>query len=321
LRDPSRCAQTTHVGSISERIIMDLSAHLRARSGAFAISSGAVLWGTTGVVMHAVHAHTGLAAVSIGCYRLLVAAVVLAAMRGRDMLRLARTAGLRRGVPLVASGAGLGVYQALYFVGVQEAGVSLATLISIGTAPVVLTVASAVAGGRRPSVTAIGTVACAVGGLALISFSTGSASGPHPLAGIVAAFGSGLTYAGCTALNRRQAGLADPLTLIGAASLVGTLTLLPVSLASGMAFVADRPTVSALLYLGVVPTALGYGLFFGGLRSTPYEVAAVLTLLEPLAATLLAAALLGETLSSAATVGAALLLLAVAGLYVRPVLS
>jgi len=300
---------------------MDLSAHLRARTGAFAITSGAILWGTTGVVVHAVHAHTGLSAVSIGCYRLLVAAVVLAALRGPALLRLARTVGLRRGVPLVASGAGLGVYQALYFVGVEEAGVSLATLISIGTAPVVLTLGSAVAARRRPSVTAFATVACAVGGLALISSSTGSASGPHPLIGIAASLGSGLTYAGCTALNRRQSDLADPLTLTGAASLIGTMTLLPIALASGMGFPADRPTVSALLYLGVVPTALGYGLFFGGLRSTPYEVAAVLTLIEPLAATLLAAALLGETLSSAATVGAVLLLLALAGLYVRPVLS
>jgi drug/metabolite transporter, DME family len=299
---------------------MDFSAHLRARSGAFAISSGAVLWGTTGVVAHAVHAHTGLSAVSIGCYRLLVAAVVLAAVRGPELVRLARGVGLRRGVPLLLSGAGLGVYQALYFVGVADAGVSIATLISIGTAPVVLTIGSAVADGRRPSVAALGTVTCAVGGLALISGSTGSASGPHPLAGIAASLGSGLVYAGCTVLNRRQSDLADPLTLIGAASLVGTLTLLPVSLAAGMGFAADGPTISAVLYLGAVPTVLGYGLFFGGLRSTPYEVAAVLTLLEPLAAALLAAALIGETLGVAALVGAALLLLAVTGLYVRPVL-
>jgi drug/metabolite transporter (DMT)-like permease len=298
---------------------MDLSAHLRARSGAFAISSGAVLWGTTGVVAHAVHAHAGLSAVSIGCYRLLVAAVVLATLRGPDLVRLAGRVGLRRGLPLLLSGAGLGVYQALYFVGVAEAGVSIATLISIGTAPVVLTLASAVADRRRPSAAALGTVACAVGGLALISASTGSASGPHPLAGIAASLGSGLAYAGSTVLNRRQSDLADPLTLTGAASIVGTLTLLPVALASGMGFAADRPTVAALLYLGVVPTVMGYGLFFGGLRSTPYEVAAVLTLLEPLAAALLAAALLGETLGLAGVVGAALLLVAVTGLYVRPV--
>ena len=136
---------------------------------------------------------------------------------------------------------------------------------------------------------------------------------------MVAALGSGLAYAVATALSGLLAGAADPLTLTGATSLVAALTLLPASLASGMAFPADGRTVSALLYLGVVTTVVAYGLFFGGLRSTPTDVAAVLTLLEPLAATMLAAVVLGETLNFVGALGAALLLVAVAGLYIRPV--
>ena len=298
---------------------MDISARLSARSGVLAISSGAVLWGTTGVVVHEVHAHTGLSAVSIGCYRVLVAALVLAVLRGSDMLRLARRVDARRGVVLVLAGASLGISQALYFIAIAYAGVSLATLICIGTAPIVLTVVTAVARRRRPSAMMLGTVACAVGGLGLVSASTGAAPGAHPLTGVVAALGSGLAYAVATALSGLLAGAADPLTLTGATSLVAALTLLPASLASGMAFPADGRTVSALLYLGVVTTVVAYGLFFGGLRSTPTDVAAVLTLLEPLAATMLAAVVLGETLNFVGALGAALLLVAVAGLYIRPV--
>ena len=298
---------------------MDISARLSARSGVLSISGGAVLWGTTGVVVHAVHARTGLSAVSISCYRVLVAAAVLTAFRGSDLLRLARRIGARRGAVLVLAGAALGISQALYFVAIADAGVSLATLICIGTTPVALTVVTAITRRRLPSASMLGTLACAVVGLALVSGSTGSSAGAHPFAGVVAAVGSGLAYAAATALSGVLAGSGDPLTLTGATSLVAALTLLPASLASGMGFGSDGRTVSALLYLGVVTSAVAYGLFFAGLRSTPAEVAAVLTLLEPLAATLLAAALLGETLTPPATAGAALLLLAVAGLYVRPV--
>lgn len=71
------------------------------------------------------------------------------------------------------------------------------------------------------------------------------------------------------------------------------------------------------MYIGVVPTVLAYWLFYRGLRSTASEVAWVLTLLEPLAATALAAIALHEMLSSEGVVGASLLQVAVASLYVR----
>src|SRR5882757_7368850 len=78
-----------------------VSASLRARSGVFAISGGAILWGTTGVVAHAVHARTGLSAVSIAFYRTFTAALVLVAVRGPAIARLIRTArrGRRGGQP------------------------------------------------------------------------------------------------------------------------------------------------------------------------------------------------------------------------------
>ena len=52
-----------------------------------------------------------------------------------------------------------------------------------------------------------------------------------------------------------------------------------------------------LLYLGAVPSALAYALFFTGLRTVPGAVASIVTLLEPLTATALATAFLGERLS------------------------
>ncbi|MDP9115967.1 MAG: DMT family transporter [Actinomycetota bacterium] len=203
----------------------------------------------------------------------------------------------------------------------QYVGVSVSTLVSLAVAPVALTVAGAVAARARPALTSLATVTCALGGLALISLAPGSsgssAIGAHPAWGIVASLGSGLGYAGTTVLNRRMAADGEPLLLTAATSGIGALVLLPIALAVGMAVPADAITDGWLVYIGIVSTVVAYGLFYAGLRSVSSEVAGVLTLLEPLTATVLAAAFLGETLSVAGLCGAALLLIAIAVLYVR----
>ncbi len=63
-----------------------------------------------------------------------------------------------------------------------------------------------------------------------------------------------------------------------------------------------------LLYLGLVPSALVYGLFLTGMRSTPATVASVLTLVEPLTATILAVVFFGERLGTLGLLGGTLLL-------------
>jgi DME family drug/metabolite transporter len=295
-----------------------VSASLRARSGVLAIGGGAVLWGTTGVVAHAVHVHTGLSGPSIAFYRVFSAALVVVSFRGRAMVGLIRVASRRQLGGLILAGATLGVSQGLYFVAVADAGVSLATLICIGAAPIAVALVAAVSRRRWPTTTLLATLAAALAGLVLITASTSSAPGPHATAGVLAALGAGLAYATSTVLSGPVAGLADSWTLTGAASVVGSLTLAPVAVVSGLAFAPDAVTAPALLYLGVVPTVLAYGLFFGGLRTTSTDVAAVLTLLEPLAATVLAVGLLGETLTVTGWLGAGLLLAAVGALLARP---
>jgi DME family drug/metabolite transporter len=63
---------------------------------------------------------------------------------------------------------------------------------------------------------------------------------------------------------------------------------------------------------------VAYALFYAGLRTTAGSTAAVLTLLEPLAAAALAVLILGESLSRSGLAGGMLLLAAVALLYTRP---
>jgi DME family drug/metabolite transporter len=65
-----------------------------------------------------------------------------------------------------------------------------------------------------------------------------------------------------------------------------------------------------LLYLGAVATAGAYVVYAAGLRRVPAAVAGVVSLLEPLTATLLGVLLFGERFGVAGWVGAALLLVA-----------
>ena len=294
------------------------SAAGHARRGLLAVGAGSALWGTTGVVVGSVQAWTDLSAAAIGCYRLAVAAAVLTVVRPVTVLSGVRSA-LCRPWLLLASGAGLGLYQVLYFLGVQEAGVSIATLVSIGFAPVVTTVLAAVGRRRRPDAGALAVLTAAVGGLVLVSVpGTASGGGRGSVGlGLLASIGAGVGYGVTVLLNRRVAAQVDALTMTVVTSAVGAVVLAPVALAIGPVRVDDPRGLVGLLYLGAVCTAVAYGLFYAGLRTTTGEAAVVVTLLEPLTATVLAVVLLGERLSWVTGLGGALMLVSIAVLYRR----
>ncbi|HEY8302575.1 MAG TPA: EamA family transporter [Jatrophihabitans sp.] len=284
------------------------------RSGLLAVSTGALLWGTTGVPVAIIHARSGLSAVPIGCLRLVIATLTVAlvyrsATAARALLRL------HRGW-LVAAGVGLGAYQALYFVGVQDVGVTVSTLVSLGVAPVALAGWAALRR-RRPDRFALLTLAAALAGLVLVSVKPGTASGPHPLLGLVASLAAGLAYAATTVINHRIAADGDAVLLTGVTSAIGALTVLPVAVAVGLWWPADAVSSLWLGYIGVVTTVVAYALFYRGLQTTASETAGVLTLLEPLAAAGFAALVLHERLTVPGLIGAVLMLVAIAGLYIH----
>jgi DME family drug/metabolite transporter len=66
-----------------------------------------------------------------------------------------------------------------------------------------------------------------------------------------------------------------------------------------------------LAYLGLVPTALAYTLFYTGLKSLQASTAAVIALIEPLLASALGVLVVHEVLTPISLTGAAVLLTAV----------
>lgn len=94
---------------------------------------------------------------------------------------------------------------------------------------------------------------------------------------------------------------------------VGTVCLLPSALLEGLLPGMERPawTLGLMLYLGAVPTALAYTLFFAGLGVVRATTARVVALVEPLTAAVVGILVFGERLNAIVLTGAALLLSAV----------
>ncbi|GHO71992.1 hypothetical protein KSC_108840 [Ktedonobacter sp. SOSP1-52] len=63
-----------------------------------------------------------------------------------------------------------------------------------------------------------------------------------------------------------------------------------------------------LVYLGLVPTAVAYGLFYAGLRLVEATVASVVVLLEPLVSIILSLIIFGNEMGAAGLIGGMLLL-------------
>jgi DME family drug/metabolite transporter len=222
----------------------------------------------------------------------------------------------------VLVGCGTALYQGLYFVSILLIGVSVATVVSLGLAPVLAAVWEHAIARTLPSAREVGVLAAAVAGLVLISVTAGrgsAAPGDEPGFGLVLAVASGATYAATTVLGHTLAQRVDSVALTTCATAAGAVALSPflvVAAASGEPVVTTDPTSLALMaYLGFATMALAYGLLYAGLRTTSGSAATVATLVEPLSAALLAALLLGERLPWPALLGGALILAAVVALH------
>ncbi len=288
-----------------------------SRRGFVLVLLAALCWGTSGLSGTVVADRTGASALDIAWYRLAIGALALFAARVVTARRRGPAVPVTRpvAVRLVLIGAGLAAYQLAYFAAVERAGVSIATLVALGLAPLLIAIGGTLLGSGRPDrATAVALAVALVGLTLLVGVSAGADTGTTVLLGALTATGSALGYAVVTlAGGGVPAGV--PVTLAGFAG--GALLLSPVVLAEGLTVPSDGVALAVLFYLGLVPSALAYGLFFTGVRTVPGAVASIVTLLEPLTATVLATVFLGERLAPAAVAGGALLLAAVAGLYLR----
>jgi DME family drug/metabolite transporter len=275
----------------------------RPGSGLLCLALSGLLWGTGGLTGSLLGREAGLSAIAIAAYRLAAGGLLIVAFRalaGRPW-----PAGRAAWTRITVTGLLAAFYQSCYFTAVALTSVPLATLVTIGSAPVIVLAASRVTGrpgGRHAAV----TTALAVTGLGLL---VGLPSGFGEKAVLASAGMAVLAAAGFAAItltgSRPVPGL-DDLTVTGFGFTLGGLVLMPLAeLAGGIGFRPAVASLGLLVALGTGPTAVAYTLFFRGLRSAAPDTAALLALLEPLTGAVLADLLLGERLSATGIAGAA----------------
>jgi drug/metabolite transporter, DME family len=290
----------------------------------YLVMSG-LLWGTGGLTGTEFGRVTGLSALAVAAYRLLAGGGLIV------IFRIATgTAGAARGpgrwwpagpgaraawTRIAVTGLLAAAFQGCYFTAVSLTSVSLATLVTIGGSPVIVQVAERLRGRGRGSAGATVLALCGLGLLA------GLPSGGPGSAAVLASAGFALLaaagFATLTLTGASPVPGLDDLTVTGFGFTFGGLVLLPFAAVSGLAFRPEPAAIGLLIALGTGPTAAAYTLYFRGLRGAPAGTAALIALLEPLTATVLAALLLGDRLSLSGMAGAALLLAAVAATALR----
>lgn len=223
---------------------------------------------------------------------------------------------------ILGMGALTTAFQLLFFVAVLAAGVSVATVVALGSAPVLLLLLHSVQRRRVPGTAQLVTVSMGVAGLLLVSLIGVGTAGSAPTLGVLAALGSGAAFALSAEVGSSVSQGHDAVPVATGTMAVAALIMVPagvtVGLVRGDSLVAtDAATWAGLAYLGVVTMALAYVLLFAGLRTTASGSAAVATLLEPVTAVAIAVLLLGETLTLAGSVGSLLILAAIGSLGLR----
>lgn len=287
------------------------------QGGLVLIGLAAISWGTTGSVTTILVAEAAASPLLIGLVRLWLAALVLvaAALFLTPPLAIDRADRWR----VLAAGCAMAVYQGSYFSAVVLAGITVAALISICSAPLVISTLAALFLGERLTGRVLAALGLGIAGTCLmIAGPGGETTAPSGfLAGAALALLAGIAYAVYAVVTKAGLARSRPLPVAAMNFAVAAVLLTP-----ALSW-TDAPARQLalgwpwLLYLGVVATGIAYAAYSIGLRTVPASVAGIVALMEPLTATLLGVLVFGERLGAAGIAGALLMLAALGLLMTR----
>ncbi|WP_081913356.1 DMT family transporter [Glycomyces sp. NRRL B-16210] len=292
------------------------------RRGLFFLAVTGLAWGTTGAAAAIVYRVGDLGPVAVSFWRNLGGLALLLAFTAVRPVR-ARPATRRplRGRAALLGGVGLGmaVFQTAYFAAVEATGVAVATLLTLGSGPILTAVGARLLLGERVGRGGTFAVAGALAGLGVLVGGNGlSLVDP---AGIGLSLLSAAGYAVVTLLGRltgRRADAEHPFTLTLWSFGIGAVLLAVPAWFEGLLPQPEDAlrTFAVIAYLAAFATALAYPLYFAGAARVRAATVAVMMLLEPVTAAALAVSVLGEPLTVATVAGSLVLLGSIAALAV-----
>ena len=186
-----------------------------------------------------------------------------------------------------------GIFFALLYVGAYRLPSGLGSTLTAISPLIVMATAFLVLRERQPWVTVAAAVA-GIGGVGVLVWSHDRAGAVDPI-GLAAALGAVLASSVGFVLVKRWSPPDDVIVTTSWQLVAGGLLLVPLAaLTEGAPPALDGSAIAALLYLGLVGSALGYVLWFRGLTRMDAGSVAVVGLLNPVVGTVLGVVLLAE---------------------------
>lgn len=291
--------------------------------GVFCVLGASVMWGTTGTAAtfapQVSPLAIGAAAMGIGgLLQMLLALRNINVDQGR----------LREHWMFVLIGAiAVAIYPLAFYSSMHLAGVTIGTVITIGSAPLLSAIIERVFDGKQltarwtlgAALGLIGTVLLCVAKARDHADSSVHASLVQSVLGVVLGLVAGATYAlySWTAHRLMRKGISSGAAM-GATFGLGGLLLIPVLLVTGASLLQSWNNAMVGLYMILVPMFLGYILFGMGLSRIAASTATTLSLIEPVIAAVLAVVIVGERLPSLGWIGAALIVCCLYALVSQP---
>ncbi|MBP9541839.1 MAG: EamA family transporter [Vitreoscilla sp.] len=291
-----------------------ISGEQNSQWGFFAVLAAAFLWGTTGTAATFAPSLNPLAigAVAMGGGGLLQALLARSSIVQYWQHIVCHKALLAVGVVSVA------IYPLAFYSSMHYAGITVGTVVSIGTAPLFTALLERVFDGKKLSM--LWFVSFVFGVVGVLFLSVGEALGSTAATdttlktlGIGLGLLAGLTYSLYSWIAKKlmQNGIAAKAAM-GMIFGLGALILLPSLYFSGGNVLAQNINIAVLAYMMLIPMFIGYLLFGYGLKHIPASRAITLTLFEPLVAALLAILLVGEQLAPIGWLGMGLIFVCLA---------
>ncbi|WP_369207622.1 DMT family transporter [Streptomyces sp. PU-14G] len=301
--------------------------------GLFFLAVAGATWGTTGAAVDLLYSSSDLGPLAVSFWRYVTGLLLLFA--GRAAVRALRRPDPDAAEPRpeaaeprpatrrpgrlsrsrfalrVATGLCLAVFQTAYFAAVPATGVAVATIVTLGAAPVFVALSAWLVLREQLGWGGALAVAAALAGLTVLVL--GGGGGGVRAGGVALALLAAAAFAGSVLLARwagSAGGGESSFTLTAWSFAVGAAVLLPFALAEGaVPHSGDLLRVVLLTgYVAAVPTALAYPLYFAGAAVVRAATASVVMLIEPVSAAVLAVGLLGERLTAPMLLGTLVLL-------------
>lgn len=271
--------------------------------GASQVLLAGVFWGTFGTF--ASFLPSGVPALFVGAAKLafgaLGVAIILALKRHGSII----SRGLHLPmVTLALAAMALAITQTSIYLGIRTAGVTVATMIFIGTPPLFSGIFAQFIKRERQSLSwLISSLVIASGCTFMALSGDAEVDGNRLLWGslMAAVAGASWTFVGTLLRNlQRHAGpLESSFIVMGSAALI----LLPIAATQGLSWVVEPRVFIISVALGLISTAIPYWLFTTGARKIPVSHAFLYGLTEPITASFLGLVVLGERLSTSGTIG------------------